>query len=84
MAMFLSGVSDIIIQRIGRWEIFAFLEYIREQVKNFTYGMSSKMLQNDHRNDRNLGRARSIDKNTPTYSEEPNPPFLLQTKKKKR
>ena len=47
MAMFLSGVSDIIIQRIGRWESNAFLEYIREQVENFTYGVSEKMLYNE-------------------------------------
>ena len=44
MAMFLSGVSEIIIQRIGRWESDAFLEYIREQVENFTWGVSAKML----------------------------------------
>ena len=59
MTMFLSGVSDIIIQRIGRWESFAFLEYIREQVENFTYGVSTKMLQNEkyhHINDKNLPR----------------------------
>ena len=45
MAMFLSGVSEIIIQRIGRWERFAFLDYIREQVEDFTQGVSKKMLQ---------------------------------------
>ena len=59
MAMFLSGVSDIIIQRIGRWESFAFLEYIREQVENFTYGVLEKMLQHEkyyHMNDKNLPR----------------------------
>jgi len=47
MAMFLSGVSEIIIQRIGRWDSDAFLEYIREQVENFTFGVSKKMLQNE-------------------------------------
>ena len=45
MAMFLSGVSDIIIQRVGRWESTAFMEYIREQVETFTYGVSTKMLK---------------------------------------
>ena len=45
MAMFLSGISEIIIQRVGRWSSFAFLEYIREQVKCFTTGGSSKMFQ---------------------------------------
>lgn len=44
MAMFLSGVSTIIIQRIGRWSSKAFLEYIREQVESFTVGVSQKML----------------------------------------
>ena len=29
IAMFLSGVSTIIIQRVGRWKSDAFLEYIR-------------------------------------------------------
>ena len=47
MAMFLSGVSDIITQRIGRWESNAFLEYIREQVEKFTCGVSEKMLYNE-------------------------------------
>lgn len=47
MAMFLSGVSDIIIQRVGRWESNAFMEYIREQVETFTYGVSKKMLKNE-------------------------------------
>ena len=47
MAMFLSGVSEIVIQRIGRWESFAFLDYIREQVENFTYGVSTRMLENE-------------------------------------
>jgi hypothetical protein len=47
MAMFLSGVCDIIIQRVGRWESLAFLEYIRSQVENFTLGVSQKMLENE-------------------------------------
>ncbi len=62
MAMFLSGVSDIIIQRIGRWESNAFLEYIREQVENFTYGVSEKMLYNEGFQHLDLG----------TETEEPN------------
>ena len=45
MAMFLSGTSEIIIQRVGRWESLAFLEYIREQVETFTYRVSSNMLK---------------------------------------
>ena len=44
MAMFLSGVVTIIIQRVGRWESDEFMEYIREQVETFTVGVSKKML----------------------------------------
>jgi len=47
MSMFLSGVSEIIIQRVGRWESFAFMDYIREQVEIFTYGVSTKMLESE-------------------------------------
>ena len=32
MTMFLSGLSEIITQRIGKWGRFAFFDYIREQV----------------------------------------------------
>ena len=46
--MFLSGVSTIIIQRVGRWSSKAFWEYIREQVESFTYGVSNKMLDFVH------------------------------------
>ena len=45
MAMFLSGVNEIIIQRVGRWLSQAFLEYIRDQVDSFTVGVSQKMLK---------------------------------------
>ena len=45
MAMFLSGVTEIVIQRVGRWESFAFMEYIREQVETFAYGVAEKMLE---------------------------------------
>ena len=48
MAMLLANVSEVIIQRVGRWISNAFLEYIREQMSNFTYGVSTKMLQNEH------------------------------------
>ena len=50
MAMFLSGVATIIIMRIGRWSSEAFLEYIREQVEQFTLGVSKRMLQFEHFN----------------------------------
>jgi len=68
MAMFLSGVSEIIIQRVGRWESFAFLDYIREQVENFTFGVSGKMLQSEnfqHLNDRDFDRQGKSDSNNP-------------------
>ena len=58
MAMFLSGVSEIIIKRVGRWSSEAFLEYIREQVDTFTVGVSRKMLKNEknyHLNEKELG-----------------------------
>ena len=45
MAMFLSGTSTIVIMRIGRWYSEAFLEYIREQVEEFTAGVAQKMLR---------------------------------------
>ena len=48
MAMFLSGISTIIIRRVGRWSSEAFLEYIREQVEAFTFGVSKKMLHYEH------------------------------------
>ena len=46
--MFLSGVSEIIIKRVGRWSSKVFLEYIREQVDSFTVGVSQKMLENEN------------------------------------
>ena len=48
MAMFLSGISTIVIQRVGRWSSEAFLEYIREQVESFTAGVSQSMLRFEH------------------------------------
>ena len=45
MAMFLSGTSVIIIQRVGHWSSEAFLEYIREQVESFTLDVSKSMLK---------------------------------------
>ena len=45
MAMFLSKTSTIIIMRVGRWSSEAFLEYIREQVQDFTIGVSENMIQ---------------------------------------
>jgi hypothetical protein len=45
MAMFMSGISTVIIQRIGRWSSEAFLEYIRDQIESFTLGVSQKMIE---------------------------------------
>jgi hypothetical protein len=44
MVMFLSGVSFIIIQRVGHWSSKALLEYIRDQVELFTIGVLQQML----------------------------------------
>ena len=44
MAMFLSGTSTIVIKKVGRWSSEAFLEYIREQVEDFTAGVAQKMI----------------------------------------
>jgi hypothetical protein len=45
MAMFLSKTSTIIMMRVGRWSSEAFLEYIREQVQDFTVGVSENMIK---------------------------------------
>ena len=45
MTMLLSGTSVIIIMRFVRWSSKAFLEYIREQVEYFTFGVSQRMLK---------------------------------------
>ena len=66
MAMFLSGVSEIIIQRVGRWSSFAFLEYIREQVDAFTIGVSQKMLQYEKFHHLNENETKLVDKEKET------------------
>ena len=43
--MFLIGVSEIITQRIARWESFTFLDYIRKQVENITQKVSRKIIK---------------------------------------
>jgi hypothetical protein len=45
MAMFLSRTPTIIMMRVGRWSSDAFLEYIREQIENFTLGVSENMIK---------------------------------------
>ena len=69
--MYLSGISEIIIQRIGRWESFAFLDYIREQDENFTQGAPRRMLKVEkfqHLNDNDFIRNGKISSNEPISS----------------
>jgi hypothetical protein len=47
MAMYLAGVPVFTTMLLGRWYSIAFLRYIRKQVKEFSRGISSKMIQNE-------------------------------------
>ena len=60
MAMFLSWTSTIIIRRVGRWSSEVFLEYIREQVEVFTFGVSKKMLHYEHFHSLNVDKSSLI------------------------
>ena len=44
MAMYLGGLSVYAIQLIGRWSSNSFMKYLRKQIKEFTLGVSMKML----------------------------------------
>ncbi len=48
MAMYLSGVPVFTIMLLGRWSSDAFLRYIRRQVKEFSKGISNKMIRNEN------------------------------------
>jgi hypothetical protein len=48
MAMYLAGVPVYTIMLLGRWSSDAFLRYIRKQVKEFSKGISSRMIQNEN------------------------------------
>lgn len=48
MAMYLSGVPVFTIMLLGRWASDAFLRYIRKQVKEFSSGISQKMITKEH------------------------------------
>jgi hypothetical protein len=48
MAMYLAGVPVFTIMLLGRWSSDAFLRYIRKQVKEFSRGISSQMIQNEN------------------------------------
>jgi hypothetical protein len=45
MAMYLAGVPIFSIMLIGCWSSLAFLKYIRKQVREFSHGISSKMIE---------------------------------------
>jgi hypothetical protein len=48
MVMYLSGVPVFTIMLLDRWSSDAFLRYIRKQVKEFSSGISQKMIINEH------------------------------------
>jgi len=48
MAMYLGGVPVFAIMMIGRWSSDAFMKYIRKQIEEFTYDVSSRMLTMQH------------------------------------
>lgn len=48
MAMYLGGVPVFAIMMIGRWSSDAFMKYIRKQIEEFTFDVSSKMLTMQH------------------------------------
>jgi len=48
MVMYLAGVPVFTIMLLGRWSSNDFLCYIRKQVKEFSKGISSKMITNEN------------------------------------
>jgi hypothetical protein len=48
MAMYLAHVPVFTIMLLGRWSSDAFLRYIRKQIKEFSNGISSNMIQKEH------------------------------------
>jgi hypothetical protein len=48
MAMFLSGVPVFQIMLLGQWASNAFLRYIRKQVKEFSAGISHRMITKEN------------------------------------
>lgn len=48
MMMYLAKEPTYTIMLIGRWSSDAFLAYIEKQIKEFTKGVSTRMLENDH------------------------------------
>jgi hypothetical protein len=47
MAMYLAGVPVSTIMLLRCWSSDAFIRYIQKQVKEFSKGVSGKMIQND-------------------------------------
>jgi hypothetical protein len=47
MAMYLARIPVVTIMLLGRWSSDTFLRYIRKQVKEFSSGVSSKMIQRE-------------------------------------
>jgi hypothetical protein len=47
MAMYLAGVPVSTIMLLGRWSSDAFICYIQKQVKEFSKGVSGKMIQKE-------------------------------------
>lgn len=78
MAMFLSGTSPIVIKKIGRWSSKAFLEYIREQVEDFTAGVLQKILLYEDSNNLKSLPARHI-KNEKEINNEDGPISIPQS-----
>jgi hypothetical protein len=73
MAMYLTGVPAFTIMLLGRWASDAFLRYIRKQVKEFSSGISEKMIMNENFS--------TITKNSSTDRERKSCPLLLAPQK---
>jgi hypothetical protein len=48
MAMYLAGIPIFTIMLLGRWSSDAFLRYIRKQVKEFSQGVSQKLITKEN------------------------------------
>jgi hypothetical protein len=73
MGMYLTGVPVFMIMLLGRWASDAFLRYIRKQVKEFSSGISEKMIMNENFS--------TITKNSSTDRERKSCPLLLAPQK---
>jgi len=73
MGMYLTGVPVFMIMLLGRWASDAFLRYIRKQVKEFSSGISEKMIMNENFS--------TITKNSSTDRERKSRPLSLAPQK---